>query len=74
MHTGDLSETGHSSLEEVEKYAIMWNKFEYEGCIIEQRKKSRIYLSVREQLKRKIEQGNPPEMLLMKYKKKRGDN
>ena len=74
MHTGDLSETGHSSFEEVEKHAIIWNKFEYEGCIIEQSKKSRIYLSVREQLKRKIEQGNQPEMLLMKYKKKKGDN
>ena len=36
--------------------------------MIEPSKKSRIYPSVREELKRKIEQGKPPKKLLLRTK------
>ena len=55
------SATGHSSFEEADKYAIISYNFENEGRMIEPSKKSRIYPSVREELKRKIEQGKPPK-------------
>ena len=53
------SATGHSPVEEADKYALTFYKFKNEGRMIEPSKKSRIYLSVCEEFKRKIEQGKP---------------
>ena len=61
----------HLSFEGVDKYAIISYKFENEGCMIEPSKKSRLYPSVREQLKRKIEQRKPPKKVTHEVLKKR---
>ena len=66
------SPTGHLSLEEADKYAIISYKFQNQGCMIELSKKSRLYPSVREQLKREIEQGKPPKKVTHEVLKKRG--
>ena len=66
------SATGHLSFEEADKYAIISYKFQNEGCMIEPSKKSRLYPSVREQLKREIEQGKPPKKVTHEVLKKRG--
>ena len=65
------SATGHSPVEEADKYALTFYKFKNEGRMIEPSKKSRIYLSVCEEFKRKIEQGKPQKKLLT-WTKKRG--
>ena len=61
------SATGQSPFEDADKYAFICCKFENKGSMIEPSKKSSIYPSVREELKRKIEQGKPRNKLLMKY-------
>ena len=66
------SATEHSPFEEAGKYTITSYKFENERRMIEQSKKSRIYPSVCEKLKKKIEQGKPPKKLLIRTKKRGG--
>ena len=58
------SATEQSSFEEADKYAFISYKFENEESMIEPSKKSSIYPSVREELKRKIEQGKRRNKLL----------
>ena len=66
------SATRHSSFEEADKYAIVSYHFENEGRMVKTSKKSRIYPSVRVELKRKIEQGKPPKKATHKVLKIRG--
>ena len=58
------SATEQSSFEEADKYAFISYKFENEESMIEPSKKSSIYPSVREELKRKTEQGKRRNKLL----------
>ena len=64
--------TGKSSFDVTDKHAVISYSFEDGERMIPPSPKSRIYPSVQQELKRKIEQGKPPKKVTHEVFKRRG--